>query len=104
MSDLPVIMIANLKITDADSYRIYEKGFFPLLKKYGGEFVTLDDNPESFEGERPLEGRVIIFKFPSEDKAREWYADKEYQALSEHRRAGTELGFLALVRSLPPRK
>jgi len=46
---------------------------------------------------------MIIFKFPSEDKARAWFADPEYQALSEHRRAGTSLEFLTLVRGLPPR-
>ena len=46
---------------------------------------------------------MIIFKFPSEDKARAWFADPESQALSEHRRAGTSLEFLTLVRGLPPR-
>lgn len=103
MSDLPVTMIVNLKVTDPDRYRVYEKGFFPLLKKYGGEFITFDDNAFTFEGDNPREGRMIIFRFPSEKQARAWYADDEYQALSEHRRAGTTLEFLTLVRSLPPR-
>ena len=103
MSDVPVFMIVNLKVTDPDTYRVYEKGFFPMLKKYQGEFVTFDDNPSTFEGDSPREGRMIIFKFPSEEKAREWWADDEYQALSEHRRAGTTLEFLTLVRGLPPR-
>jgi NAD(P)H-dependent flavin oxidoreductase YrpB (nitropropane dioxygenase family) len=30
---------------------------------------------------------MIIFRFPSEAQARAWYADPEYQVLSEHRRA-----------------
>jgi uncharacterized protein (DUF1330 family) len=46
---------------------------------------------------------MIIFKVPSEAQARAWYADPEYQALSEHRRAGTRLEFLTMVRGLPPR-
>ena len=33
MSDQKVYIIANLVINDKDTYRIYEKGFFPLLKK-----------------------------------------------------------------------
>ncbi len=103
MSDLPVFMIVNLEVTDPDTYRIYEKGFFPMLKKYGGEFVTFDDNPTTFEGDNPRKGRMIIFKFPSEQTAKAWYADDEYQSLSAHRRAGTKLEFLTLVRSLPPR-
>lgn len=103
MSETAVYMVVNLKVTEKDSYNAYEKGFFPLLKKYGGQFVTFDDNPDTFEGDEPRDGRMIIFQFPSEDKAKAWYADPEYQALSEHRRAGTKLEFLTMVRGLPPR-
>lgn len=46
---------------------------------------------------------MILFKFPSEAQARSWYADPDYQALSEHRRAGTQLDFLTIVRGQPPR-
>jgi len=84
-------------------YRLYEKGFFPLLKRYGGEFITYDDAPDTFEGAAPRRGRMVIFKFPSEEMARQWFADPEYRALAEHRRAGTHLEFLTLVRGLPPR-
>ena len=103
MSDVPVYMIVNLQITDTDTYRQYEKGFFPLLKKYGGELVTYDDNALTMEGFSPREGRMILWKFPSEAQARAWYADPEYQALSEYRRAGTSLEFLTMLRGLPPR-
>lgn len=103
MSDLPVFVMANLVVKDAAEYRKYEKGFFPLLKRYGGEFVTYDDNPLTFEGSAPRPGRMIVFKFPSEAEAKRWYADPDYQALSEFRRAGTNLEFLTMVRSLPPR-
>ncbi|MEZ5570812.1 MAG: DUF1330 domain-containing protein [Halioglobus sp.] len=103
MSDTPVFMVVNLSITDTESYRLYEKGFFGFLKKYGGEFITYDDKPITLEGESPRSGRMIIFKFPSEEAAQEWYADPEYQALSEHRRAGTKLEFLTLVHALPAR-
>ena len=103
MSDVPVFMIANFTINDASSYRQYEKGFFPILKKHGGEFLTYDDANSNFEGSEPPEGRVVLFKFPSEEAAKAWYADPDYQALSEHRRAGTDLKFLTMVRGLPPR-
>jgi uncharacterized protein (DUF1330 family) len=103
MSDVEVYMIANLVVEDANEYRKYEKGFFPILKKFGGEFVTFDDKHENFEGEFPLEGRVIIFKFPSEELAKQWYNDDDYQTLSEFRRAGTTLKSITLVHGLPPR-
>ena len=104
MSDIPVYMIANLVVHDADEYRKYEKGFFPILKRFSGEFITYDDSHDCLEGSSPLEGRVIVFKFPSEQMARDWYNDEEYQALSEFRRAGTELKSLTLLHGLPPRQ
>jgi uncharacterized protein (DUF1330 family) len=103
MSDIPVYMIVNLEITNPDEYKIYEKGFFSLLKKYNGTFVTYDDNPIHLEGESARPGRMIIFKFPSEKAGKDWFADAEYQKLSEHRRSGTKMNFLTMVHGLPPR-
>lgn len=103
MTDIPVFLVVNLAVQDAAEYRMYEKGFFPILKRYSGEFVTYDDSPHTFEGTAPRSGRMIIFKFPSEDHARRWYGDPEYQALSEHRRAGTQLEFLTMVHGMAPR-
>ena len=103
MSDQPVHIVANFAVHDAEKYRVYEKGFFPILKKHGGEFLTFDDNHQTFEGSEPREGRMVIFKFPNEAAATAWYNDPEYQAISEHRRKGTELKFLTMVHSLPPR-
>ncbi len=103
MEDIPVYMIVNLIVTDAETYRKYEKAFFPLLKKYQGEFVTYDDQPIHLEGHAPRSGRMIIFRFPSDRAAKDWYADADYQAISEFRRAGTRMEFLTLVHGLPPR-
>ena len=103
MAEVPVYLVVNLKIEDAGPYRAYEKGFFPLLKKHGGSFVTYDDDPITLEGDSPRSGRMIIFSFPSEEAAKGWYADPEYQALSENRRAGTKMEFLTMVHGLPPR-
>ena len=46
-----VYVIANFEIKDAENFRNYEKGFFGILKKHGGEFITFDDAPEKIEGE-----------------------------------------------------
>ena len=105
MSDVKVYMIANLQIHDEENYRNYEKGFFPILKKHGGEFLTFDDSFRHIEGPEPLAGgRVIIFSFPSEAAADAWYNDPEYQELSQFRREGAPLRPLSLVKGLPPRK
>jgi uncharacterized protein (DUF1330 family) len=103
MANVPVYALINLIINDTARYRQYEKGFFPMLKKYGGELVTFDDDAFTLEGFAPRAGRMIILKFPSEAQIRAWFADPDYQALAEHRRAGTRLEFLTAVRGQPPR-
>ncbi|MEL1231543.1 MAG: DUF1330 domain-containing protein [Candidatus Neomarinimicrobiota bacterium] len=104
MTQAPVYMIVNLKINDPDEYRIYEKGFFPFLKKYNGTFITFDDSPKCLEGNTPNQfDRVIIFSFPSEEEADNWWNDAGYQELSKHRRAATEIT-LQRVKGMLPRK
>ncbi len=103
MADAPCYLVANFHVHDADRYRQYEKGFFPILTKHGGSFHTYDDNSETLEGDDGRTGRMVIFQFPSEAAARAWWADPDYQELSEQRRAGTTMTFLQLVRGLPPR-
>ena len=103
MSDAPIFMVANFVVHDKDEYRKYEKQFFPILKRHGGEFFTYDDNAVTFEGDTPVEGRIVLFRFPSEEAARSWYNDPEYQAISEFRRAGTNMRFLSMIHGLPPR-
>ncbi len=96
-------MIVNLKINNPDEYKIYEKGFFPFLKKYNGSFITFDDAPECLEGDTPKQfDRVILFSFPSEKDADNWWNDDGYQELSMHRRAATEIT-LQKVKGMPQR-
>ena len=102
MSDIKVYMLANLQIHDAEKYRLYEKGFFPILKKHNGEFITYDDNIVHIEGQTPMKGRIILFSFPSAKHADEWYSDPEYQSISEHRRNGTT-AVITMINGLPPR-
>ena len=103
MSELTVYMVVNLKINDADEYRTYEKGFFSFLKKHNGSFITFDDSPTCLEGDNPKQfDRVILFSFPSEQDADNWWNDNGYQDLSKHRRAGAEIK-LQRVKGMAPR-
>ena len=103
MEDIKVYMVVNLQVEDKETYLKYEKGFFPILKRHGGEFITYDDNIVNVEGETPMEGRIILFSFPSKKHAEEWYSDPDYQKLSEHRRASVT-STIVRVSGLPPRK
>ena len=41
MIEVPVYVVANIVIQDPDTYKKYEKGFFPILKKYEGSSLLL---------------------------------------------------------------
>ena len=71
-----VYVIANFEISNSEEFRNYEKGFFGILKKHGGEFITFDDTPEKIEGEG-LKGRVAMWTFNSKDEFDSWYNDEE---------------------------
>ena len=103
MSEVPVYVIANIVIKDPDTYKKYEKGFFPILKKYKGQFITYDDNISQFEGSSKVSGRVILFSFPNENLADQWYSSVEYKELSAFRREGTDTVSIFKVKGQPPR-
>jgi len=100
MSDA-VHFIANFTIDDADTYRVYEKGFFPILKDHGGEFVTYDDEVTVLEGTQA--GRTVIIRFESEAACLAWWNSAEYRELAQHRHAGTTTHSIAIVHSPPAR-
>ncbi len=77
MEKFETYVIANLEVLDAEEYRKYEKGFFPILKKHNGEFITFDDNVKNNEGLTPLKGRTILFGFKKSDDAERWFSDPE---------------------------
>ena len=68
MSDVPVYAVVNLQINDAAAYRQYEKGFFPLLKKYGREFITYYDAALTLEGIAPRKQVFPLFRGESENR------------------------------------
>ena len=49
---------------------------------------------------KKLEGRAILFGFPSQQDADNWFEDPEYQTLSEHRKRGTKTQFITFIKTL----
>ena len=80
-----------------------KKVSFLFLQKHNGTFITYDDDRVVLEGIEPVPGRAIIFSFPSEEDADNWWNDEGYQELSKHRRAATDIT-LQRIKGLPLRK
>ena len=62
-------VIFNIKITNPDNYKEY------IVR--GGDFELIEGN-----WEHP---RTIVIKFPSYEKAQEWYKSEEYKPIKKIR-------------------
>ena len=77
-------VIAQLKITNTENYKEYIEKVNDVIKKFGGEYLARGGEHQVFEGEDNFP-RIIILKFPSYEKALEWYNSDEYKPIKDIR-------------------
>ena len=77
-------VIAQLKVTNPESYKEYIEKVTDVIKKFGGEYLARGGEHQVFEGEDNFP-RIIILKFPSYEKALEWYNSEEYKPIKDIR-------------------
>lgn len=70
-------VIAQITVTDPKVYPNYVKLVLPTIEAFGGEFIVRGGRSESFEGTPPGDRNVVI-RFPSFEKAQEWYHSDLY--------------------------
>ena len=76
--------IFNIKITNQENYKEYIDKVKPLANKFGAEYIIRGGENKIIEGswEYP---RTVVIKFPSYEKALEWYNSKEYEPIKKIR-------------------
>lgn len=78
--DMAGYIIGDIEITDPDRYTEYRGKVPETVAKYGGEFLVRGGAAESLEGDwNP--NRIVVLKFESVARAKEWYNSGEYQAI-----------------------
>jgi len=82
-------VVAEITVTDIDTYREYVRAAFPIIQRYGGKFLTRGGTTIAVEGTPPAE-RVMIIEFPSLDRAREFEYSKDYTDIAPLRQASAE--------------
>ena len=70
-------LIAQIDITDEETYAKYREQVPATVAQYGGEYLTRGGRFESLEGAAPPP-RTVILKFPSFEQAKAWYDSDEY--------------------------
>ena len=82
-------VIVQLKVTNPDNYKEYAAKVLDIVKKYGGEYLARGGEHQVVEGEDNFP-RIVIIKFPSYEKALEWYHSDEYKPVKDIRLANSE--------------
>ena len=77
-------VIAQLKITNPENYKEYIEKVNPIVKKFDGEFLVRAGEFQIFDGETKFP-RIIVLKFPSYERALEWYNSEEYKPIKQIR-------------------
>jgi uncharacterized protein (DUF1330 family) len=98
VSSSPAYVVANYRITDAESYAEYGPLARPTLVAHGAEILAVDSESEVIEG--VADHHTVVVRFPSKDAARAWYNSPEYQEII-HLRTDNSEGFGVLINGIP---
>ena len=71
-------VIANIDVKNIEAYKEYVEKVSPIVKKFGGEYLVRAGEYKVIEG-KWKHPRTVVIKFPSYEKALEWYNSEEYK-------------------------
>ncbi len=76
--------IFNIEIKKPEQYKEYIEKVKPIVEMYGGEYVVKAGETTLVEGTWTYP-RTVVIKFPSYEKALEWYSSDEYKPIKKIR-------------------
>ena len=88
-------IVAQIEITDPETFETYRAQVPPILEKYGGEFIVRGGDREVLEGDWPWL-RMVILKFPDREAAKAWHASAEYQGPKALRQAASKANMIVV--------
>jgi uncharacterized protein (DUF1330 family) len=74
---MSAFVIADITVNDPERYEEYKKLAPPAIAAYGGKYLARGGKSEKLEGNWEPD-RVVILKFESIEKAKEWIDSPEY--------------------------
>ena len=90
---MPAYVVAMMSVHDAATYRQYTDRTPPIVRKYGGRFLTRGETVTCVEG-TDYDGRLVILEFPTKADVEAWFADSDYQEAMEFRHAASTMNYL----------
>jgi len=95
---MPAYVVAMMTIHNPQVYKKYTDKTPPIVKKYGGKFLTRGEPVECVEGQH-YDGRLVILEFPSTENAQAWFSDSDYQEVVSFRHDASTMNYLLLQES-----
>ena len=92
--------IAEITVTDPETYKQYVAAVPPIAAKFGGKYIIRAGKVTPVEGTPPI-GRFVVIEFPSIANAKAFEASAEYQAVAPIRRKSST-GHLFLIEGTTP--
>ena len=75
---MPVYLIADITVHDAEQYREYVENVPALIRKHGGVYRVRGGDLQTLEGDWSP-SRLIVLEFPDRDAALAFHNDPEYE-------------------------
>ena len=76
--------IFNIEIKKPEQYKEYVEKVKPIAEKFGGEYIVRGGETTIVEGNWTFP-RTVVIKFPSYEKALDWYNSQEYKPIKQIR-------------------
>ncbi|QGY42652.1 DUF1330 domain-containing protein [Maribellus comscasis] len=76
--------VANIKIRDTREYQKYIDKAGEIFKKFNGEYLSVENEPQLLEGEWDYT-RFVLIQFKTKEDFDEWYNSDDYQKILKHR-------------------
>ena len=76
--------IFNINVKNPENYKEYVEKVKPTAEKYGGEYIVRGGDNTVVEGSWQYP-RTVVIKFPTYEKALEWYNSEDYKPIKQIR-------------------
>ena len=92
----PAYVLVDVQITNIENYEKYKSLAKPLIEKFGGEYLTRGGGMDIILSDLWKPTRLVLVKFPSMIKVREWLGSEEYKSVSKIRLENSVGTFIVL--------
>ena len=88
-------VIAQINLKNKEGYKEYVDKVPAIIKNFGGKYLVKAGEFKSIEGKWDFTRNVVI-KFPSYEKALEWYNSDEYNQIKNLRLENAESNIIII--------